>query len=266
MEQHPIPRQITTFEFKLIGFLTVKQFVYLLVFTSLTLIVYYLTPIPFLNYFFAFLVGAGGVAFVFVPINDRSMDIWIKNLIKRLTSPTQYVFKKENKPPKVLVDIVLSSQQVAQNYLDAQKKLNNYLSTKNQPAGNSKKQAVINILNSKEESKTPQKSTTTISQKPSQPLTTTPQKQPFITGVVRNYKKLPLAGILIYVKKDEKSTPIRIFKTNSHGVFLSYNPFPVGEYVLEVKDPKQVYFFDTMKIRVDNSNNQPIEISSKEML
>lgn len=266
MEQHPIPRQITTFEFKLIGFLTVKQFVYLLVFTGLTLIVYYLTPIPFLNYFFAFLVAAGGVAFVFVPINDRSMDIWLKNLIKRLTSPTQYFYKKQNKPPKILVDIVSSSQQIAQNYLDAQKKLNNYLASKNQGQTNNKKQAVINILNSKDEFKMLQKSSATISQKPFQPSTITSQKQPFITGVVRNYKKLPLAGILIYVKKDESSTPIRIFKTNSHGVFLSYNPFPVGEYVLEVKDPKQVYFFDTMKIRVDNSNNQPIEISSKEML
>lgn len=271
MEQHPVPRQITTFEFKLIGFLTVKQFVYLLIFTGITLIVYYLTPIPILNYFFAFLVGAGGVAFVFVPINDRSMDIWIKNLIKRLTSPTQYTFKKENKPPQILIDISASSPQIAQNYLDAKQKLNNYLASKNQPQPNNKKQAINSILNSKQEILVSKKSVNSTSQsitsnQTTKTYATNQAKQPFITGVIKNYKKLPLGGILVYVKKDANSQPIRILKTNSHGVFLSFNPFPSGEYILEIKDPKQQYFFDTMKIKIESTNNQPIEISSKELL
>ncbi|GAB4218613.1 MAG: hypothetical protein Fur009_0130 [Candidatus Microgenomates bacterium] len=271
MEQHPIPRQITTFEFKLIGFLTVKQFVYLLVFTGITLIVYYLTPVPILNYFFAFLVGAFGVAFVFVPINDRSMDIWIKNLIKRLTSPTQYTFKKENKPPQILLDISLSTPQIAQNYLDAKQKLNSYLASKNQIQPNTKKQAINTILNSKQEVLVTKKpvNTNTQSTNNSQNSSTQPTtqpKQPFITGVIKNYKKLSLGGILVYIKNNPDEKPLRILKTNSHGIFLSFNPLPPGEYIFEIKDPKQQYFFDTMKLRLENSNNQPIEISSKELL
>ena len=98
MEQHPIPRQITTFEFKLIGFLTLHQFMYLIVFLPLGYIVYRIFPIPLLNMVTGAFVAALGGAFAFLPVNERPLDVWIRNLFKRLTSPTQYMFHKENKP------------------------------------------------------------------------------------------------------------------------------------------------------------------------
>jgi F-type H+-transporting ATPase subunit alpha len=49
MEQHPIPRQITTFEFKLIGFMTLKQFLYILISIPAGFVVYKVFPIPILN-------------------------------------------------------------------------------------------------------------------------------------------------------------------------------------------------------------------------
>ncbi len=273
MEQHPIPRQITTFEFKLIGFLTLKQFIYILIFFSLGFVGYLLTPIPILNYLLGFLIGGVGLAFAFVPINDRPMDIWIKNLIKRLNSPTQYNFKKENKPPVVLLDIVRNySSQIVVNYIDSQQKLNNYLASKNQNQQvNNKKQKIINILN---QPQTINNQVLNSKRRPPttnhQPLTTNHNppatKIPFISGNVKNYKNIGLAGILIYVKKEEDSLPIRILKTNSHGVFLSFNPLPPGDYILEIKDPKQLYFFDTMKLRIENENNKLIEIRSKELI
>src|SRR3989304_5650035 len=94
MDHHPIPRQITSFEFKLVGFLTIKQFIYLIIFVALGFVVYSLFPIPILNIFFALITAGAGAAFAFLPINDRPLDVWIKNLLKRLTSPTQYQFKK----------------------------------------------------------------------------------------------------------------------------------------------------------------------------
>ncbi|MCX7955494.1 MAG: PrgI family protein [Patescibacteria group bacterium] len=268
MEQHPIPRQITTFEFKLIGFLTIKQFIYLLVFAGFAFVVYLLTPIPFLNYLFAFLVAGTGLTVVFVPINDRPMDIWIKNLIKRLTSPTQYNFKKENKPPAVLLDIVKNySPSVALNYIDSQQKLNNYLSSKTQKNTEvDKRKQQINDILINSPVFTHQQQKTNNQQPINQTSTTINQKKPFISGIVTNYKKTPLAGILIYIKKEENGEPIRILKTNSHGVFLSFNPFPAGEYIFEIKDPKQTYFFDTMKLRVENENNNPFEIQSRELI
>ena len=93
-----MPRQITTFEFKLIGFLTLKQFIYLAVFIPLGFIMFKLVPIPLLNILAAVLVGGGGVAFAFVPVNDRPLDVWIKNFMKSITSPTQFTYHKKNPP------------------------------------------------------------------------------------------------------------------------------------------------------------------------
>jgi len=278
MDQHPIPRQITTFEFKLVGFLTIKQFIYLIVFIGLGLAVYALTPIPILNYLFGVLTGSVGLAFAFVPINDRPMEVWVKNLIKRLTSPTQYKFQKQNKPIKVLIDLALENnpQQIAA-HIDSQKKLNSYLSAKSsQEQNNNKKQAVNDLLTSPltfltkkkptaSQPITSNQSSVTSNQSPATSHQSPVTKHPFITGVVKNFKLAPLGGILIYVKKNMEDSPIRIFKSNLHGVFLSYNPLSPGDYIFEVKDPKKVYLFDTIKIKVENEN-KPIEIKSKELI
>lgn len=274
MEQHPIPRQITTFEFKLIGFLTIKQFIYILIFFFIGMVGYFLTPIPYLNYFVGFIIGSIGLAFAFVPINDRPMDIWVKNLIKRLTSPTQYTFKKQNPPIKFLLDSNIgSSPQQLNYYIDSQEKLKSYLAQKNPPSTinpqTSQKQTINDLLISPLSFLMP-KAKTAVSfkqQSPVQPQKEKPlPKKPFIFGVVKNYKEIPLGGILIYIKKNENDPPLRILKTNHHGVFLSFNPINEGDYLLQAKDPKGSYLFDTIKLRIEKENNQPIEIRSKELL
>jgi hypothetical protein len=49
MDLHPIPRQITTFEFKLIGFMTVKQFGYVLLAGVVGYLFFLAIPIQILN-------------------------------------------------------------------------------------------------------------------------------------------------------------------------------------------------------------------------
>src|SRR5688572_7940001 len=105
MDQHPIPRQITTFEFKLIGFMTLKQFLYLVIFCPIGYIVANIIPIPIVNILVGVLIGGIGAAFAFIPIMDRPLDVWIKNMIKRLNSPTQYFFHKKNDPVYFLNDL-----------------------------------------------------------------------------------------------------------------------------------------------------------------
>lgn len=264
MDQHPIPRQITTFEFKLVGFLTIKQFIYLIIFVALGLAVYGLTPIPILNILFGIITAGIGAAFAFIPINDRPMEVWVRNLIKRLTSPTQYIFRKKNKPIAVLLDSGLNSNpQLVATHIDSQQKLNSYLSaqTSHTPV-NSKKQAVNSLISnplSFIKKTTPQPTQT-------KPSPVVPQKHPFITGSIKNHKDTPLAGILIYVKKTANGEPLRILKSNAHGIFLSFNPLAPGEYFFEGKDPKGSYLFDTIKVGVKDTNNNPISIVSKELI
>ncbi|MFA6017009.1 MAG: PrgI family protein [Patescibacteria group bacterium] len=268
MEQHPIPRQITTFEFKLIGFLTIKQFIYLLISIPTGILIFYIFPVPILNFLLGVGVGSIGVVFAFVPINDRPMEVWIRNLIKRLSSPTQYFFKKQNSAIYFLKDLIFTNDpHRVMSHIDSQQKLSKYLNNKAPVNGQNRNQEISNLFSDSFSSLLGKK---VIRPNPSpatshQPLVTN-VKSTFLTGSIKNYKQTPLTGVLVYIKKDVTGDPIRILKTNSHGIFATYNSLPPSEYLFEVKDPKGNFFFDTMKVKIENINEKPIEIVSKELL
>ncbi len=95
MENHPIPQDVTGFQFKLIGNMTVKQFSYLATGIVLAWVILQL-PIPFLIKFpissvFAIL----GISLAYLPIEGRPMDAMIGHFIKALISPTQFVYQKQ---------------------------------------------------------------------------------------------------------------------------------------------------------------------------
>src|SRR3989339_597002 len=262
MEQHAIPRQITSFEFKLIGFLTIKQFIYLVISIPVGVLVFYTFPVPILNFFLGLIVALIGVAFAFVPINDRPMEVWVRNLIKRLSSPTQYFFKKHNPAIYFLKNLVFTDDpHRVMSHIDSQQKLSNYLNSKAPVNGQKRNQEISRLFSDSFSSLLGKKKP--IENKPSpQPTNYNLQphtKTPTLTGLIKNYKQIPLTGILVYIKKDLNNDPIRILKTNSHGIFATYNPIPPSDYFFEVKDPKGNFFFDTMKVRVENENIKPIE-------
>jgi len=275
MEQgHPIPRQITTFEFKLIGFLTLKQFIYLVIFIPAGYLAYALFPLPLLNILVGIMVGGIGFALAFVPVNDRPLEIWIRNLIKRLTSPTQYFYKKQNQPLYFLQDLffVADPHRVIA-HIQSQKMLNQYLAQK-QPQPNqtlNQKKQQINQLLSSPPSLLAIKKQKPVAKSSSPQAINNPipspssLKKPFLTGVVKNNKMIPLSGILIYIK-DQSGKVLRLLKTNPHGVFATFNPLAAGEYLFELKDPQGGYFFDTMKLKVESKNQKPLEFFSKELL
>jgi hypothetical protein len=94
MDNHPIPQDITGFEFKLIGNMTLKQFAYIAGGAILGL-VFYASPIFFLIKIILALASVGaGAAFAFVPFEGRPLDLMIKNFIKAVFNPTQYVYQK----------------------------------------------------------------------------------------------------------------------------------------------------------------------------
>jgi len=275
MEQgHPIPRQITTLEFKLIGFLTLKQFIYLVIFIPMGYLTFVLFPIPLVNILFGILVGAIGPALAFVPINDRPLEIWIRNLIKRLTSPTQYFYKKQNQPLYFLQDLFfVDDPHRVMTHIQSQKMLNQYLAQKKQSQNqiSNKKKQQINQLLSSPPSLLLIKKQKSVAKSSFSNVINTPipnpslSKKPFLTGVVKNNKMIPLSGILIYVK-DQNGKALRLLKTNPYGIFATFNPLPEGEYFFELKDPQGSYFFDTMKLKVDSENKKPLEFFSKELL
>lgn len=94
MENHPIPQDVTGFQFKLIGDMTIKQFAYLMAGVILGWIIFSLPVTYFIRIPFSLFFGLLGVSLAFLPIEGRPMDVMIGNFLKALSSPTQYVYRK----------------------------------------------------------------------------------------------------------------------------------------------------------------------------
>jgi hypothetical protein len=108
MDNHPIPQDITGFEFKLIGNMTLKQFAYVAGGAILGL-AFYALPILFLLKIPLVLISiAIGAIFAFIPFEGRPLDVMIKNFLRAVFNPTQYAYQKINdqvlaENPQVLV-------------------------------------------------------------------------------------------------------------------------------------------------------------------
>ena len=234
--------------------MTVKQFIYLVVFFPLAFVVYKIFPIPLLNILLAIVLAGLGVALAFVPINDRPMETWIRNFIKKMSSPTQYFYRKNNKPLYFLKNLVfISDPHRALIHADSQEKLNNYLAQTRKISEQKK-----NVFQAVGPLAQPVKKAPATAIK-------SEDKKAFFMGIVKNHKMIPLPGILIYVKTAGDQT-LRLLKSNPSGVFATFKPFPAGEYFFDFKDPRGTYFFDKMKIKIEENNPKPFEFFSKELL
>lgn len=102
MEQHRVPQNISTYQFRLVGDMTLKQFAELAA-GALVAFLFYSSPLPFFLKFpavisFAFL----GAALAFLPVQERPLDRWIISFFKAIYSPTQYRWQKRPRAPDFL--------------------------------------------------------------------------------------------------------------------------------------------------------------------
>lgn len=256
MDRHPIPRQITTFEFKLIGFLTVKQFVYLLIFTGIAVIVYFAILVPYLNIVLASLVAGFGLIFVFVKYNERPLDIWMKNLFLALVAPSQYYYIKHNRAPRFLESFLTKQDpQTIATHIDAQKKLRMYTAKTSPKPTEDKKNTISRLL-----AEPLSQSGKEIQPHPPQ-TTTTRQQGPYLSGMIKNSKGQGLPNIMVYIASSTGEV-VRILKTNHHGVFATFHSLPAGTYKISPKDLTGTYPFDTMDLNLPIAQNQPVTIAS----
>jgi len=98
MQEHPVPQNITGFEFKLVGFLTLRQFLYLAGAGIISFVFFVITP-SFLKWLFIAPVVLLALAITFVPVNGITFDKWLLHLISALSSPARRIWYKE---PKVI--------------------------------------------------------------------------------------------------------------------------------------------------------------------
>lgn len=102
MESHPIPQNVTSFQFHLVGDMTLKQFLYLAIGSAIAyfLFVFVSSFYPLIAWPLIILSASLGVAFAFLPIASRPLDYWLGAFLKAVYSPTKRVWQKNNQDYK----------------------------------------------------------------------------------------------------------------------------------------------------------------------
>ncbi|MCX6725746.1 MAG: PrgI family protein [Candidatus Shapirobacteria bacterium] len=130
MDQHPVPQNIASYEFRLIGDMTLKQFAQLAAGAILGLLIYAL-PIPSLfKWPLIIFFGFSGFALAFLPLNERPLSTWVLAFFKAIFLPTQFVWEKTSQKPEMFEPIIFQTPlNKAAKYTADKKTLNQYLAT-----------------------------------------------------------------------------------------------------------------------------------------
>lgn len=94
MEQHAIPQQISSYEFKLVGEMTLKQFFKAAIGLIIAGLIYS-TKLIFIIKWPLMIFSAGlGLSLAFVPFQDRPLEVWLIAFIKSIYSPTIFLYRR----------------------------------------------------------------------------------------------------------------------------------------------------------------------------
>src|SRR3989344_5584032 len=105
MEQHPVPSHIASFEFKLFGNLTIRQFFTLALPASVGGIIFFSGLPDIIRFPLSALFVGFGFLIALVPFGGRPFHKWIIAFFKAILSPTQRIWIKEKKIPEFLLVI-----------------------------------------------------------------------------------------------------------------------------------------------------------------
>ena len=96
-EAHPVPQNVTEFQFHLVGDMTIKQFIYLASGLGSAYLVFALfaNPYPIVAYPLILILSASGGALAFLPIQDRPLDHWLGAYFKAIFQPTKRSYKSK---------------------------------------------------------------------------------------------------------------------------------------------------------------------------
>lgn len=98
MEQHPIPQQISSYQFRLVGDMTLGQF-FQVGGGALIAFILYNTGLPgFIKWPLMIFIFGLGAALAFLPFQERPLSDWIFAFFRSIYSPTVYLWKEYKEP------------------------------------------------------------------------------------------------------------------------------------------------------------------------
>ncbi len=234
IEQHPIPQDVAGYKFRLIGEMTVKQFIWLASGIILGLIAYSL-PLPFFfKYPLTGLFVALGAGIAFLPIEGRPMDKWLIAFIKSVYSPTQYIWKKSAFEPSSQTPIVAAKPITPQTI----------------PTVVPPKTVTAPIVPNPQISNVPSNNL---------PIPFTPTTPNTLVGMTLTPEGKILDGCLIEIKANGIS--LRATKSNQLGQFLFAKPLESGQY--QILTEKSGFIFDAYSLSLTGQVVKPLRLQAK---
>lgn len=90
-QAHPVPQNVTNFEFHLVGDMTIKQFGYLAAGLGIAFLLFVTLaqPLPIVAWPLIVISAATGAAFSFLPIQERPLDHWVAAFFRAIFKPTK---------------------------------------------------------------------------------------------------------------------------------------------------------------------------------
>lgn len=283
MEQHPIPQNISSYEFKLVGEMTLKQFLKAAVGVVVALIINSTQLVFFIKWPLAIGSAALGLALAFVPFQDRPLETWLMSFLKSIYSPTIYLYKKRANTNWLDVDW---SKKIASDEEKEEEEKRKNTATKDsnrvkefiaslpsvQREGGEEEAAVAEQSSGEPKEEWEGKTTdlnlkkekleaTGVANFGSIPMPDIPDTPNILVGMVTTNEGGIVEGAIVEVQ-DEKGNPARALKTNSLGQFKTSNPLANGRYLMVVE--KEGMAFDRVNVDLKGEIIKPIRIISNQ--
>lgn len=275
MEQHPIPQQISSYEFKLVGEMTLKQFGKAAGGIILAVIVNAMPIVFFIKWPLMIIFAVGGLAMAFLPYQDRPLETWLMAFIKSIYSPTIYLYKK-NKPENWLdIDLSKTIKTTTEEKIEVpqkeEEKVEEFINSlpsvereKIQEIKNEEKEVVGERQEIKVaprlDLKTQKLEATGEVMFGSIPMPTIPKSPNILVGMVLDTGQKIVEGAIVDLQ-DKNGNSSRVLKTNQLGQFKTLTPLSSGKYLI-VTD-KEGLKFDRVEIILENKIVEPIKIIAK---
>lgn len=94
MEQHPVPQQISSYQFRLVGDMTLKQFFELAAGCIVGLLTYASSLPGLIKWPIIVISVLIGAAFAFLPLEERPLEVWFIAFFRSIYQPTLFYWKK----------------------------------------------------------------------------------------------------------------------------------------------------------------------------
>ncbi len=295
-EQHPVPQQISSYQFRLVGDMTLKQF-FELAGGALISVLFYASPLPGIFKWPLIVISVlFGAALAFLPIQDRPLERWVAAFLRSVYSPTLYVWKRTN--PNIYYMKAQAATTTAQKtdtsslpkFLKGLEEAEESVLGKIQEITGSRQQAVGNkpvmpappqvqyggrpvvveipkttpqtvYVGGPAHNAVPSEAGEQVGKQVTPQTVTIFADQPnILVGQVIDTEGKIIESVILEIR-DLQGRPVRALRSNKAGQFRIVTPLGNGKY--RILAEKEGYNFDTLEVEMAGNIVQPIVIKAR---